>query len=312
MSGSGNQYPSSLYYDRITAIPGPISDVFEQYSGIGKDKQLEHVKQVRDSAYTTHPYPCLGRFRFLELELSRHDLYQSYVVPTLKETIPEGKEPPIFLDLGTCLGQDVRKLIYDGVPPSRLYGSDIEQNFIDTGYNMFLDEDKLPRDHFLCPADVFEDPTENKLGILKDKVNILNASAVFHLFDQARQIDVARCCMRLLSKTPGSRSLVLGSHVGNINPVETGVYAGGKKFRHNEKTWKELWEAICKEPEFCNKVQKLEVKSSLDSQNWMSQVIKAAVPDGRASQGETTAPRKDGADIEQGFRWMRFEVWITF
>lgn len=303
-SKSDAHYHSVMYYDHISTIPDPISDLFEQYSGINKSEQLQHVKAVRDQAYTTHAYPCLGRFRFLELELSQHPLYQSHVVPALKRSVPDGEVNPNFLDLGTCLGQDVRKLAFDGVPASRLYGSDIEQSFIDTGYEMFLDQDKLPRDHFLCPGDVFQNPRENALSILQDRVDILNASAVFHLFDKAKQIDVARCCMRLLRKTQGSRSLVLGGHVGNTQAIETERHSG-KKFRHNETTWKQLWEDVCKEPEFRDKVQKLEVESSLQSANWTPSV--SQIPN------EGSAPaRKDGADIEEGFRWMRWQVWITF
>lgn len=312
MSGqnrSDQYYHSSLYYDSISAIPGPVSDVFEQYSGIPKDKQLDHVVSVRNSAYKTHPYPCLGRFRFLELELSHHPLYESYVVPTLKRPTSAGKKPLIFLDLGTCLGQDLRKLIYDGASPSQLYGSDIEQSFIDTGYEMFLDENKMPRDHFLCPADVFQDPAETKLSVLKDQVDLLNVSAVFHLFDKEKQIDVARCCMRLLRKDPGARSLVLGAHVGNIHATETTRYSG-RKFRHNEKTWKELWEEVCQEAEFRDKVQKLEVKCSLNAENWTPTI--SQVSNGKTSDGEASKGRWTGADIEEGFRWMRFEVWVTF
>lgn len=288
-----------LYYERISSIPGPISEVFEQYSGIAKSEQVDHVISVRDRAYTTHQYPCLGRFRFLELELSRHHLYRSYVVPTLTRATGKEEVPPIFLDLGTCLGQDLRKLVFDGVPPSRLYGSDIEQTFIDTGYEMFLDEGKMPRDRFLCPADVFDDPAKSKFSTLTARVDILNASAVFHLFDEAKQIDVARCCMRLLRKDPGSTSLVLGAHVGSAKARETLRHSGGK-FRHDENTWEALWKQVCQEQEFCDRVKDLKVKSSTKQENWTptdSQALKEG---------------KDGANIEEGFRWMRFEVWISF
>lgn len=293
---------TELYYERASSVPGPVSELLEQYSGIQKDEQLEHIISVRNRAYTAHQYPCLGRFRFLELELSAHYLYNSYVVPTLKQSIPEGEREPIFLDLGTCLGQDLRKLAFDGAPPSRLYGSDIEQAFIETGYELFRDEQKLPRNHFLCPADVFDESPENKLKILKDKVDILNASAVFHLFDEASQISVARCCMRLLRKDAGCKSLVLGAHVGNTTAKETMRYNGGKKFRHNEKSWKALWEELSQEDEFREKIQGLEVRSNVSLENWTPGM----------KQMQSGEKSKDGQEIEEGFRWMRFEVWVTF
>lgn len=289
-----------LYYERASSVPEPISELLEQYSGIQRDKQLEHIISVRDQAYATHQYPCLGRFRFLELELSAHYLYDSYVVPTLKQPVPESERPPVFLDLGTCLGQDIRKLAFDGAPPSRLYGSDIEQAFIDTGYDLFQDEDKLPRDHFLCPANVFDESPENKLRTLESKVDILNASAVFHLFDEASQIRVARCCLRLLRKDPGCRSLLLGAHVGNMTAKETTRHSGGKNFRHDERSWQALWEKVHQEDEFREKIQKIEARSNVSLENWTPSMRKM-------QEGQ----KKDGQEIEEGFRWMRFEVWVT-
>lgn len=48
-----------------------------------------------------------------------------------------------FLDLGTCLGQDVRKLIFDGAPVDSVYGTDLLAEFVEIGYDLFRDEEKL-------------------------------------------------------------------------------------------------------------------------------------------------------------------------
>ncbi|OTA83888.1 hypothetical protein M434DRAFT_40138, partial [Hypoxylon sp. CO27-5] len=88
----------------------------------------------------------------------------------------------LFLDLGTCFGQDLRKLAYDGALVHRLWASDIEPKFIDLGFKLFNDADKLPRDHFICPGNLLSASPEDKLRILDDKVTILHMTAVFHLF----------------------------------------------------------------------------------------------------------------------------------
>ena len=62
----------------------------------------------RNRAWDIHPYPCLGQFRFLELNLSKRvDVY-----PRLLSMIKKGGN---FMDIGCCLGQDLRKLIFDAV-----------------------------------------------------------------------------------------------------------------------------------------------------------------------------------------------------
>lgn len=83
------------------------------------------------------PYPCLGQFRFLELNLAnRTDLY-----PRLLAGLRTGSQK--FLDVGCCLGQDIRKLVYDGVPGECLVGLELEAGFIDLGYELFRDRDTL-------------------------------------------------------------------------------------------------------------------------------------------------------------------------
>ena len=77
-----------------------------------------------------YPYPCLGRFRFLEIDLAKHPLYKSYVLPAMQGKLADQTEVPIFLELGTCLGQDIRKLMYDGADPGRCFGTDILPAFI--------------------------------------------------------------------------------------------------------------------------------------------------------------------------------------
>lgn len=44
-----------------------------------------------------------------------------------------------ILDLGTCLGQDPRKLLFDGAPPESLYGSNIFSTYEGLGHALVKD-----------------------------------------------------------------------------------------------------------------------------------------------------------------------------
>lgn len=288
-----------FFYKDLTHIPDPVSKILKEYSGIDEEEQKEHILKVRNRAYQSHPYPCLGRLRFLELDLSSYPLYESYVLPSLRAANTE--KSTTFLDLGTCLGQDIRKLIYDGADPSKLYGSDIISDFIDSGYALFRDEAKIPRDHFICPADLFDTSEKNPLRKLYNKVDILHATAVFHLFSGEEQADVARQCLRLVKPNPGSRSLILGGQAGNVKAQESVRQDGAKKFRHNGDSWRELWEQIRAEPEFRDKVKNVEVETQMEEwTRW------------KMTQGENTNHRKQIGSMEDGFRWMVWQVWVQF
>lgn len=56
---------------------------------------------------------------FIRLKLNRFPAYQ--------DLLKLGKERPgaLFLDLGCCLGHDVRKAVADGFPISQAIGSDL-------------------------------------------------------------------------------------------------------------------------------------------------------------------------------------------
>ena len=142
------------------------------------------------------------------------------------------------------MGQDVRKLLFDGADPARVYGADLRPEFIDTGYEFFRDEATFPRsEHFIAPADVFDMSSESELSKKCDgRVGILHSTSVFHLFSWEEQARMARRCLQLLTSNSG-RVLICGSQVGNL---KGGEYArrkgGGTRYRHNEESWKRFWE----------------------------------------------------------------------
>jgi hypothetical protein len=210
---------------------------------------------------------------------------------------------PLFLDLGTCFGQDIRKLVFDGVPVERLWASDIEQHLINVGFKMFNDKDKLPRSHFLCPGDLLTNSPEDKLNLLDDRVTILHLTAVFHLFTFDEQKTVADRCLRLLRKDTGEPVFLVGAHVGSAacGPFTRKNVSEeySHKYRHNEHSWKELWDSVRGTVEWKDKIAKVELKSKLLDRGW------------NQNKGRQSTARKSGHDDSE-MRWHMFEVWITF
>ncbi|KAK4943925.1 hypothetical protein LTR10_016641 [Elasticomyces elasticus] len=292
-----------MYQAELKRVPASVSTLLSEYSHIPLDQQKEHIKTIRDQAYKSHPYPCLGRWRFLELDLADHPLYHSDILPALKSGSNSEQATWKFLDLGCCLAQDVRKLAFDGADLSRLYGADLRPEFIDMGYALFRDEDKLPRDHFIAPADVFDLSPETELSQKCDgTVGILQASAVFHLFDLSQQKAMAQRCLKLLDPSR-KRVLMCGAQVGNINPSEYPRRSGGgSRFRHDEDSWREMWKEVVGQGEWKEKIRDVEVHAV------MTQHVS-----GERREGEMVEEgNKHFGSIEEGFRWMRWWVWVEF
>lgn len=149
------------------------------------------------------------------------------------------KDGEIFLDLGTCFGQDLRQLVMDGAPSAHTYGIDIEGALIDLGYNLFRDRQSLKTTFII--GDVF-DPKMN-WSQLGQNVDIFHASAVFHLFSWGQQVELACLLVRLGRPRPGT--LIIGRQVGYIKP---GVYPSRNNnkpaYRHNVETLQQMWQEV--------------------------------------------------------------------
>jgi SAM-dependent methyltransferase len=288
-------HDSQFYSNSNPTIPNDFAVLLEAYSSIPRGSaQVSHIKSLRDEAYKVHHYPCLGLYRFLNLSLSTHPLYKSYVLPLLKSPPKDASDVefrPIFLDFGTCLGQDLRKLIYDGASPTLLYGCDVLPAFITLGYDLFRDREIFPPTHFLAPADAFDTSSDNTLATLDGRCAIVHVSAVFHLFNYPDQVLLAKRIVKLLQPRPGS--LILGHQNANKNCGEYPSRPGHRSetlFRHNEVSWQGLWERVGRE--ISPKVR-FRVKSVL---------YPHSIPEG--------VERPDsGQWRDEGLSWMKWEVW---
>ena len=166
--------------------------------------------------------------------------------------LPRLRAGSTLLDLGSCLGQDVRKCIVDGVSVSQLFASDLFAQYEDLAHDLWRDRDRFPTDHFITDNiladndDFVYGPLMTKLG--PGQIDIISITMFLHLFDYLNQLRTATRILRLLSHKPGS--MILGSQAGSIRageqtlmPPFDGTEDGVRNtvFRHNPSSFERLW-----------------------------------------------------------------------
>jgi hypothetical protein len=189
------------------------------------------------------PWPCIGEFWFIEQGILRHPDY-TLVLDKLKSADGDAK----FLDLGTCLGQDVRTLAYAGAPLSSLHGADVLPKFEAAGHALFKDSDRFDSSHFIT-GDIFSD--DDDLAKTRGTWDIIHIAMFLHVFSFKDQEVASRNILRLLKSTEGS--LVFGTQTGTMDPGELALKPplcepGERKtiYRHSKDTMKDMWEKAAK------------------------------------------------------------------
>ncbi|KAF2202498.1 hypothetical protein GQ43DRAFT_448053 [Delitschia confertaspora ATCC 74209] len=206
--------------------------LLEIYSDVPSDQVTDHVVKVRDEAWNIFPYPCIGQFRFLSLSLKQMTEY-----PEILQRIKQGAK---LLDMGCCFGQEIRQLVADGAPSENLYGCDLRPEYIELGYKLFLDKDRLHAT-FLT-ADIFG--PESAFTNLKGQLDFIFAGSFFHLWSYHDQKRVGKVVASLLK--PQAGSMILGRQVGAVNPGERTSAKDPLQsmFVHNVESIQKMWKEI--------------------------------------------------------------------
>ncbi|GJJ13730.1 hypothetical protein Clacol_007986 [Clathrus columnatus] len=157
------------------------------------------------------------------------------------------RENAIMLDIGCCLGNDSRRAIADGFPLHDVLCSDLLAGFFNVGHKLykttpesyplaFFEGDIFNTDFAFAETTTTTIPklsTLTNLGQLKGKISVIHGSAFFHLFEDAKQKELAKILAQLLSPEPGS--IILGSQGGS----KTRTAAAPTMF--SPSTWKDVW-----------------------------------------------------------------------
>ena len=166
--------------------------------------------------------------------------------------LPRLKAGQTLLDIGSCLGQDLRKCIFDGAPADRLFASDLFPEYENLAYDLWRDQDRLLPSHFFA-EDILADNKTFTSGRLMTQlgpgqVDIISITMFLHVFNYENQLKAATRILRLLSHKPGS--IILGSQAGSIDFGEqtlkppfhrSGDGTRRTVFRHNPASFERLW-----------------------------------------------------------------------
>lgn len=175
-------------------------------------------------------------------------LHPQYPALLARLTSPTNPSPPRLLDLGTCLGQDLRKLVFDGVPAEQLYGSDIFSDFEQAGTMLFRDEEKFAG-HFIA-ADLLVEDADDSLGALvktEETWDVVSALMFLHIWDYKNQVAACKRILKLLKPEKGS--LLIGASTGSVKPGEEWykpplVPQERSIYRHSNETFVQMWNEI--------------------------------------------------------------------
>jgi SAM-dependent methyltransferase len=206
-------------------------ELLAKYSGIPLEKVEDHVVAIRDAAWEICPYPCIGRFRFLDLSFAKSAVY-----PEVLQRLRDGQR---LLDIGCCFGQAIRQLVLDGAPSENLWGCDLEGKFIELGYDLFGDRDTL-KSTFVT-ANILD--ATSALSDLEGQFDMVFAGSFFHLWGYDDQVKVSKLVAALLRPQKGS--MVFGRQVGTLSGFGPGqANTKEQMFQHNVETFKKMWKDI--------------------------------------------------------------------
>jgi SAM-dependent methyltransferase len=187
----------------------------------------------REKAFKVFHYGCIGRWRFLDLYITKAPEY-----PDIINRVKGGEK---LLDLGCCFGHILRQLAFDGAPAANLTGADLRPEFIELGYELFRDKDTFGA-HFVT-GDILN-PTDAGLATLDNKIDIVHTASFFHLFGWDDQVKIGERVVRFFK--PGAKAVILGRQSARREPVSVEVWreSGEKKYHHNVATLQHLWDVI--------------------------------------------------------------------
>ncbi|KAH7907016.1 hypothetical protein BJ138DRAFT_1161182 [Hygrophoropsis aurantiaca] len=234
------------------------ASLFKSLTGISDDQSLkEHILRVQADAYKVAPYPCIHRLTFTHMVIPEMPVYSDML------KIGREREGAILLDLGCCVGTDIRKIAFDGYPAENIIGCDLEAEFLTIGHDLFKSTPATFPAHFI-PGDVFDPsllsivpPHDTapealapnlsdlaSLNPLQGRVSIIYTGKFFHLFTKERQLHLARALAGLLSPTPSS--IICGAHMGSHNPglynFSNGLSKEFTLFCHSPESWTAMWD----------------------------------------------------------------------
>eukprot|EP01098_Paradermamoeba_levis_P005626 TRINITY_DN2367_c0_g1_i3.p1 TRINITY_DN2367_c0_g1~~TRINITY_DN2367_c0_g1_i3.p1 ORF type:complete len:323 (-),score=119.48 TRINITY_DN2367_c0_g1_i3:254-1126(-) len=195
---------------------------------LSKEELLAKGKTVRENAIQIKAYRCIRLGRFLTSRLAQHPKYKENVKPILAEAK--------ILDIGCCLGTDLRRVALDGAQMQNLIGVDLN-DFFTLGLSLFGDEEKVKEKILFVQTDALTEDFPSKLfHLLQEKRNsssdqhfdVVSVGSVFHLLleDQTKSLAVN------VAKLLKPNGILIGQTVGKEK--EGNYIPGREEWKRNE------------------------------------------------------------------------------
>ncbi|TPX60381.1 hypothetical protein PhCBS80983_g01804 [Powellomyces hirtus] len=185
--------------DTASEIPSSSLSFLSEYKG---EKDLTKLRGTLTDMWTEskskyHVYKCIQTFAFLHPRIALHPFYPT-IVSALQgsnsgnHAIPTSKR---VIDIGCCYGTDVRRMLHDGVPTSRIVASDLHSGYWDLGKKLFNDEERISSvetvfaNWAVTKTDAperEENPKAIDMKKYKNSALFIVATAVLHVFSKSQ------------------------------------------------------------------------------------------------------------------------------
>ena len=227
--------PAPFYVDHPgQLLSASVRTFFTSYAHVPPDEVETHLISARARAWSLAPYPCIGLFRFLDVDSFRATPSYEMILRRMRS------DEAIMLDVGTCFGKELRILAADNAPTDRMYGVDLKPGLWDVGFDLYRDRDsfnaKFFEEDFIAPLQ--ETAKSDMMVELEGRCDVINVALFFHLFSREQQLAALERIVRL------SRvgCLVVGRHIGRVPAGVVEQQHGWKeRFLHDENSWRDIW-----------------------------------------------------------------------
>ncbi|KAK3323182.1 S-adenosyl-L-methionine-dependent methyltransferase [Cercophora scortea] len=206
----------------------PARRLLEEYSSIAPEDVDAHMQAIRTEAHRISHYGAYNSLSFLNLSPALHDPRFQTIAALLRSN-----SSSTFLDVGCGLGLILRQLTFSGIHSSRLYGTDLNADLLDLGFDLFRDRD-TSHTTFIA-GDMLDDSDTPLNETLNGKMDYIYASAFFHLFEREGQVNAAKRMVGFLKE--GGAGVIFGVNGGP--KIE-----GWERYVLDEEQWREAWDEV--------------------------------------------------------------------
>ncbi len=165
-----------------------IRSFFKDYANIDEDLLVKKAFEIYTKAMDVHQYRCIASFRFLTPRILNNPFYPDVKNNWNNKTI---------VDIGCGFGTDLRRMHFDGASQNSLSGLDIEDTFINLGYELF--NDRNTNKMTFLTGNIVDSNIIDLLN-LEQKFDIIYSSAVIHLLDKEEISELLTNLYKILKK----------------------------------------------------------------------------------------------------------------